>query len=338
MNSASRANVLVTGGGGYIGSHAVLALLDAGHSVTVLDDLSTGFRAAVPGEAEFCAGDVGDQDLVGRLISHRRIDAIIHFAGSVVVPESVADPLKYYRNNTINSARLLECAVAKNVRHFIFSSSAAVYGIPDRNPVSEDFPARPVNPYGASKLMTEMMLADTAVAHRMNVCSLRYFNVAGADPQGRAGQSTVGATHLIKVALEVACGRRQELTIFGNDYDTADGTGVRDYIHVSDLVDAHLAALHRLLDGPAVSLILNCGYGRGYSVLEVVESVRRITGADVPVRFAPRRVGDPPALIADNRKIAASLAWRPRYADLNLIVAHAFAWEQGHIDGARRAT
>lgn len=336
MSSTPRVNVLVTGGGGYIGSHAVLALLAAGHNVAVLDDLSTGFRWAVPGEAEFHIGDIGDQDLVSRLLGERRIDAIIHFAGSVVVPESVSDPLKYYRNNTINSERLLECAVAKGVRHFIFSSSAAVYGVPDRNPVSEDFPARPVNPYGASKLMTEMMLADTAAAHRMNVCALRYFNVAGADPHGRAGQSTAGATHLIKVALEVACGRRKELTIFGNDYDTVDGTGVRDYVHVADLADAHLAALHRLLDGPAASLILNCGYGRGYSVLEVVESVRRITGAEVPIRFAARRPGDPPALIADSRQIAASLDWRPRYADLDLIVAHAFAWEQGHAGRAAR--
>jgi UDP-glucose 4-epimerase len=338
MGSAPPTNVLVTGGGGYIGSHAVLALLDAGHRVTVLDDLSTGFRWAVPDEAGFYAGDVGDQDLVGRLINQHEVDAILHFAGSVVVPESVIDPLKYYRNNTINSARLLECAVANRVRHFIFSSSAAIYGVPERNPVTEDLNGRPVNPYGASKLMTEMMLADTANAHGMNGCALRYFNVAGADPQGRAGQSTIGATHLIKVALEVACGRREELTIFGNDYDTVDGTGVRDYIHVSDLVDAHVAALHKLIIGPQASLILNCGYGRGYSVLEVAESVRQVTGVDIRTKFAPRRLGDPPVLVADNRQILTTLDWRPRLADLNLIVAHAYAWERDLPRRAKQGT
>lgn len=330
MSSAPRVNVLVTGGGGYIGSHTVLALLDAGHRVTVVDDLSTGFRWAVPEAAGFYAGDVGDQDLIRRLIGELRIEAIVHFAGSVVVPESVVDPLKYYRNNTINSACLLECAVAGGVRHFIFSSSAAVYGISERNPVTEDMPTRPLNPYGASKLMTEIMLTDTAAAHSLNVCALRYFNVAGADPRCRTGQSTVGATHLIKVALEVACGRRKELTIFGSDYDTVDGTGVRDYIHVSDLADAHVAALDRLVAGPRAALVLNCGYGRGYSVLEVIEAVRRVTGAAVPTRFAPRRAGDPPALVADNRLIGATLDWHPRFADLDEIVAHAYAWERDH--------
>jgi UDP-glucose 4-epimerase len=328
MLDASRTNVLVTGGGGYVGSHAVLALLDAGHRVAVIDDLSTGFRWAVPHGARFFVGDIGDQNLVGRLIKDHQIEAIMHFAGSVIVAESVVDPLKYYKNNTINSARLLESAIANGVRHFIFSSTAAVYGIPDQNPVTEDSATRPVNPYGSSKLMTEMMLADAAAAHDINFCALRYFNVAGADPQGRTGQSTVGATHLIKVALEVACGRRSELVVFGNDYDTTDGTGVRDYIHVSDLAGAHLAALHKLIAVPQSSLTLNCGYGRGYSVLEVVEAVRQVTGAKVPLRFAPRRLGDPPALIAGNQRICTALNWQPRLDDLKAIVAHALAWER----------
>lgn len=329
MDSAQRAKVLVTGGAGYIGSHAVFALLEAGHQVTVLDNLATGFRWAVASAAEFREGDIGDRDLVNDLLRAEKFDAIVHFAGSVVVPDSVADPLKYYRNNTLNSASLIESAVASGVRNFIFSSSAAIYGIAEQNPVGEDVRGRPVNPYGASKLMTEMMLTDAAAAYGMRVCALRYFNVAGADPSGRTGQSTRGATHLIKVALEVACGRRSELVIFGNDYDTIDGTGVRDYIHVSDLADAHVAALHRLMGEKQASLILNCGYGRGYSVLEVVNAVRRVTGTDLPVRIATRRAGDPPALIADNRRILATLSWRPRLADLDLMVAHAYAWEQG---------
>jgi UDP-glucose 4-epimerase len=323
-----RYNVLVTGGGGYIGSHVVLALLDAGHRVAVIDNLTTGFRWAIPPEARFWAGDIADRNLVARVIQEHEIEAIMHFAGSVVVPESVLDPLKYYKNNTINSASLLECAVASRVRHFIFSSSAAVYGIPDRNPVTEDVTARPINPYGTSKLMTEMMLADAAAAHDLNFCALRYFNVAGADPGCRAGQSTLGATHLVKVAIEVACGKRPELIVFGNDYDTPDGTGVRDYIHVTDLASAHLAALHGLVADPKSSLILNCGYGRGYSVLEVIEAVKRVTGVSVPRRIASRRLGDPAALVADNSRILSSLDWTPQFAEIETMIAHAMAWER----------
>ena len=328
MSTARRFQVLVTGGGGYIGSHVILALLDAGHRVAVIDNLTTGFRWAIPAEARFWPGDIADRDLVMRIIQEHDIEAIMHFAGSVVVPESVLNPLKYYRNNTINSASLLECAVRSGVRHFIFSSSAAVYGIPDRNPVTEDFAARPVNPYGASKLMTEMMLADAAAAFSLNFCALRYFNVAGADPGSRAGQSTVGATHLVKVAIEVACGKRPEVVVFGNDYNTPDGTGVRDYIHVTDLANAHLAALNALVADPKSSSILNCGYGRGYSVLEVIQAVERVTGVSVPHRIASRRLGDPPALIADNARILSSLDWKPQFADIEAMVAHAMAWEQ----------
>lgn len=321
-------NVLVTGGAGYIGSHAALALLDAGHQVTVIDNLSTGFRRAVPPAACFCEGDIADQALVTQLIHDREIGAIMHFAGSVIVPESVSKPLKYYRNNTVNAEALLECAVSNGVRHFVFSSSAAVYGDPESVPVTEDVLARPVNPYGASKLMTEIMLRDVAAAHPFNFCALRYFNVAGADPDGRAGQSTAAATHLIKVAVEAALGKRDEVLIFGDDYATADGTGVRDYIHVTDLARAHVAALERLTAEPGQSLTLNCGYGRGHSVLEVLDAVDRVAETKVPRRVASRRRGDPPALVADNSRILAALDWQPQYADLETIVAHALAWER----------
>ena len=321
-------NVLVTGGAGYIGSHVVLALRDAGYRVTVVDDLSTGFRWAVPEDADFCEGDVGDRLLIDRVLRDRRIDAIMHFAGSVVVPESVVNPLKYYRNNTVNSETLIECAVAHSVPHFVFSSSAAVYGTPERIPVDETLAARPLNPYGASKLITEIMLEDVASAHPFNYCALRYFNVAGADPEGRVGQSTPNATHLIKVALEAALGKRSAVTIFGDDYETIDGTGVRDYIHVTDLAHAHVSALDKLRKGPTASWVLNCGYGFGHSVLEVLDAVDRVTGKRVTRRLSPRRPGDPPALIADNRKILSALDWKPRYTDLDTIVSHAFAWEQ----------
>lgn len=321
-------NVLVTGGAGYIGSHVVLALLDAGHRVTVIDNLSTGFRRAVPAEAHFCEGDIADQALVNRLIQKQEIGAIMHFAGSIVVPESVSDPLKYYRNNTMNAEGLIECAISNGVRHFVFSSTAAIYGVPENVPVVEDCLARPINPYGASKLMTEIMLRDVAAAHPFNFCALRYFNVAGADPHCRAGQLTVGATHLIKVALEAALGKRSEVVIFGDDYATADGTGVRDYIHVTDLAHAHVAALDKLVAKPGQSHTLNCGYGRGYSVLEVLGVVDRVAGRKVPRRIASRRAGDPPALVADNTRILATLQWRPQYADLEKIVSHALAWER----------
>ena len=320
--------ILVTGGAGYIGSHAVLALLDAGWAVSVIDNLVTGFRWAVDGRARFHEGDIADGALVARIIAEDRIGAILHFAGSVVVPESVENPLNYYRNNTANSRALIESAVTGGVRHFIFSSTAATYGIPDEIPVREDMPTVPINPYGMSKLMTEAMLKDVAAAHPMNYCALRYFNVAGADPEGRTGQSTAGATHLIKVAVEAALGKREEVAVFGSDYATPDGTGVRDYIHVSDLADAHLHALDTLVAAPGDSHIMNCGYGRGFSVLEVLDSVDRLTGGAITRRMEPRRAGDPDALIADNRRILATTPWRPRLADLDTIVAHALAWER----------
>jgi len=320
--------VLVTGGAGYIGSHAVLALLDAGWPVVVIDNLSTGFEWAVPDEAVLVRGDVGDAGLVSGLIAEHRIGAIMHFAGSIIVPESVAEPLKYYENNTVKSRALIECAVNGGVPHFIFSSTAATYGIPEKVPVTETARTEPINPYGWSKLMTERMLKDSAAAYPMNHCALRYFNVAGADPRGRTGQSTAGATHLIKVAVEAAIGRRDHVEVYGSDYDTPDGTGVRDYIHVSDLAAAHLAALERLIAAPNESMTLNCGYGRGFSVLEVLDSVDRVTNLSIERRHSPRRAGDPPALIADNRAILATLPWRPQRDDLDTIVADALAWER----------
>lgn len=326
--SLARFPVLVTGGAGYIGSHAVLALLDAGWPVVVIDNLVTGFEWAVPKEAVFAKGDIADQALVARLIAEHGIGAIIHFAGSVVVPESVADPLKYYENNTVKSRSLIESAVRGGVRHFIFSSTAATYGIPDSVPVAEDARTQPINPYGWSKLMTERMLIDTAAAHPINFCALRYFNVAGADPQGRSGQSTAGATHLIKVAVEAATGKRSHVSVYGTDYATPDGTGVRDYIHVSDLAAAHVDALEKLIGDPAASHIMNCGYGRGFSVLEVLDSVDRVTNLPVERRMEPRRPGDPDALVADNAKILSTLPWRPRRDDLDTIVADALAWER----------
>jgi UDP-glucose 4-epimerase len=326
--ATSRQKVLVTGGAGYIGSHAVLALLDAGWEVVVIDDLSTGFDWAVPQGAVFVQGDVADQALVGGLIAAHRIGAIIHFAGSLVVPESVANPLKYYQNNTVKGRALIESAVAGGVRHFIFSSTAAVYGSPSAMPVSEEAPAVPINPYGASKLMTERMLTDAAAAHPLNAGILRYFNVAGADPAGRAGLSTKNATHLLKVAVEAATGTRGHVDIYGNDFDTPDGTGVRDYIHVADLAAAHVRTLERLIARPDESLLLNCGYGHGFSVLEVLDSVDRVTNRVIERRIAPRRAGDPPAIVADNRRILATLDWRPERDDLDTIVADALAWER----------
>ncbi|WP_076073218.1 UDP-glucose 4-epimerase GalE [Sphingomonas montana] len=328
--------VLVTGGAGYIGSHAVLALLDAGRKVVVLDNLVTGFADAVDPRAAFVQGDVSDPDLVARVIADHRVHAILHFAGSVVVPESVSDPLKYYRNNTAATRTLIESAVAGRVRHFLFSSTAATYGTPERVPVREDDPKRPINPYGMSKLMSEQMLADVAAAHPITYCALRYFNVAGADPQGRAGQSTAGATHLIKIASEAALGKRPAVAVFGTDFDTADGTGVRDYIHVTDLADAHLHALEALEASPGENLTLNCGYGRGFSVLEVLDAVDRVAGVTLTRTMEPRRAGDPAALIADNSAILARLPWRPRHDDLDLIVGHALAWE-GTVRQGREA-
>ncbi|MGQ0661517.1 MAG: UDP-glucose 4-epimerase GalE [Sphingosinicella sp.] len=328
LSGNDRPTVLVTGGAGYIGSHAVLALLDAGWPVVVIDNLSTGFRWAVDARATLVEGDIGDQALVGRLIAEHDIGAIMHFAGSIIVPESVEQPLKYYENNTVKSRALIESAVEGGVRHFIFSSTAATYGVPETVPVREDMPTVPINPYGWSKLMTERMLADAAFAYPVNYCALRYFNVAGADPQGRTGQSTKGATHLIKVAVEAATGKRAGVDIFGTDFATPDGTGVRDYIHVGDLAAAHVEALALLVARPDESHVMNCGYGRGFSVLEVLDSVDRVTNMRIERRLAPRRAGDPPALVADNNLILATLPWRPARADLDTIVADALAWER----------
>ena len=320
--------VLVTGGAGYIGSHAVLALTDAGWPVTVIDNLTTGFRWAVPDGVAFYHGDIEDAGLLARIIAEQQIGAVMHFAGSIIVPESVENPLKYYHNNTAKSRALIASAVTGGVKHFLFSSTAATYGIPKESPVSEDSPKLPINPYGMSKLMTETMLADVAAAHPLNYCALRYFNVAGADPRARSGQSTAGATHLIKVAVEAALGMRAHVEVFGTDYATPDGTGVRDYIHVSDLAAAHVLALEALIASPAESLTMNAGYGRGFSVLEVLDAVDRVTNLTITRKLSPRRAGDPDALISDNRKIKAKLPWEPKYADLDVIVGHALQWER----------
>jgi UDP-glucose 4-epimerase len=320
--------VMVTGGAGYIGSHAVLALLDAGHEVVVVDNLVTGFDWAVHPRATLVQANVADDDTVRGAIREHSVRAILHFAGSVVVPESVSDPLKYYRNNTAASRSLIESAVAEGVPHFIFSSTAATYGTPEKVPVAEGDPTVPINPYGMSKLMTEAMLRDVAAAHPINYAALRYFNVAGADPQGRSGQSTIGATHLIKIAVEAATGKRDAVGVYGTDFDTPDGTGVRDYIHVSDLAAAHVAALDLLIANPANSHTLNAGYGRGFSVLEVLDAVDRITNRTIERRLEGRRAGDPAALIADNRAILATLDWTPRHADLDGIVRDALGWER----------
>jgi len=325
---SDKPTILVTGGAGYIGSHAVLALVDAGWPVVVIDNLTTGFRWAVHERAAFVEGDIGDMALVERVIAAHGVKGIMHFAGSIIVPESVENPLKYYRNNTANSRALIEAAVNGGVPHFIFSSTAATYGEPEESPVREESPKRPINPYGMSKLMTEIMLADVAAAHPLNFCALRYFNVAGADPQARSGQSTAGATHLIKVAVEAALGKRGHVAVFGTDYDTPDGTGVRDYIHVSDLAAAHVLALEALIADPARNLTLNCGYGRGFSVLEVLDAVDRATNLTIERRLEGRRAGDPPALISDNSAIRATLPWQPAHADLDTIVDHALAWER----------
>ncbi|MEM7192979.1 MAG: UDP-glucose 4-epimerase GalE [Pseudomonadota bacterium] len=320
-------SVLVTGGAGYIGSHMVLELLGAGEDVLVLDNLSTGFRWAVPEAARFVEGDVGDSALVGELLREHDVQAILHFAGSIVVPDSVTDPLGYYGNNTCKSRSLLACAVEASVPYFIFSSTAAVYGEPAQNPISEDAALQPISPYGTSKLMTEMMLADTARAHALRYVALRYFNVAGADPEGRTGQSTPRATHLIKVASEAAAGLRPGIDVYGDDYETTDGTCVRDYIHVTDLVRAHLDALRYLRAG-GTSEILNCGYGAGFTVLEVIDAVKRVSGVDFAVEIVDRRPGDPPALVATAGRIRDLLGWEPQLNDLDTIVAHALAWEQ----------
>jgi len=319
--------VLVTGGAGYIGSQMVHELVDAGERVVVLDNLSTGHRWAVAEGVPLVVGETGDQPLVTQLIRDHGVEAIVHFAASIVVPDSVRDPLGYYRNNTVNSRSLLECAVACRVRHFIFSSTAAVYGNPAAIPVAEDAPTRPISPYGWSKLMTEIMLRDASRAHDLGYVILRYFNVAGADPRGRIGQSTPNATHLIKVAAEAALGQRPKLDVFGTDYPTPDGTCIRDYIHVSDLTRAHSDALRHLRAG-GPSLTLNCGYGHGFSVLEVIETVKRVSGIDFKVEYAPRREGDPARIVAGSEQVRATLGWQPRFDELSIIVGHALDWER----------
>jgi len=319
--------ILVTGGAGYIGSHMVHELVDAGDRVVVLDNLSTGFGWAVAKGVPLVIGDTGDQNLVGQIIRDHKVDSIIHFAASAIVPDSVKDPLGYYKNNTVNSRVLIETAIEAGVRQFIFSSTCAVYGDPTQVPVTEDTPAVPISPYGWSKLMTEVMLRDAGTAHNLGHVILRYFNVAGADPKCRTGQSSKNATHLIKVAVEAALGLRSKVEIYGSDYPTPDGTCIRDYIHVSDLVGAHSDALRYLRAGGA-SVTLNCGYGHGFSVREVIDMVKRVSGVDFRVEIAPRRPGDPAQIVAACDRTRATLAWTPQYADLATIVAHALAWEQ----------
>ncbi len=330
--------VLVTGGAGYIGSHTALRLVEAGHDVVVLDNLYSGHRWAVPERAGFAEGNIADRELVGNILRERRIDAVIHFAGHIVVPESVENPGKYYRNNVVGSFNLIEACIAGGVGHFVFSSSAAVYGIPRNGSpgggitgtgIAETADPAPINPYGSGKLITEWTLRDLAAGAggRFKFVALRYFNVAGARADGTLGQATPRATHLIKVACQAACGVRDGLSVFGDDYPTPDGTCIRDYIHVEDLAAAHLDALD-YLDAGGESAAMNCGYGHGHSVREVIECVKAVSGVDFPVTIAPRRAGDPPALVADNALIRQRLGWTPRYDDLTTICHTAYRWEQ----------
>ncbi|RST29469.1 UDP-glucose 4-epimerase GalE [Sphingomonas ginkgonis] len=321
--------VLVTGGAGYIGSHAVLALRDSGYPVIVLDDLSNGTREAIPADVELVVGDVGDRSVTDPLLRDKGVGAIMHFAGSIVVPESVTDPIKYYSNNSAASLSLIRSAIEAGVPHLVFSSTAAVYGAAERVPIVESDPLLPINPYGASKLMTERMLADIAPATPgFSYAALRYFNVAGADPQGRSGQRGKGATHLLKVACEAAVGKRDKVQVFGTDYPTPDGTCIRDYIHVADLADAHVAVLEALLADPATSRIHNCGYGKGFSVLEMLDALDRVNGTPVPREMGPRRAGDPPQLVADSSGLQSQTSWRPKRNDVEQIIADALRWEK----------
>ncbi len=326
--------VLVTGGAGYIGSHMVLELLDAGEAVVVLDNLSTGFVWAVDPRATLVVGDMGDQALVETVMRQHGIDAVIHFAARIVVPDSVADPLGYYLANTVKTRAVMAACVAQGVRHMIFSSTAAVYGTPEVMPVSEEAATRPESPYGTSKLITEWMLRDAAAAHDLSYVVLRYFNVAGADPKGRTGQSTPNATHLIKVAVQTALGLREKMDVFGTDYPTPDGTCVRDYIHVTDLVRAHLSALAHLRAG-GESMVANCGYGHGYSVKEVIDTVRAVTKVSFRADYAPRRPGDAAAVVADATRARTRLGWTPAHDDLTEIVEAAYAWERRLANGPR---
>jgi len=320
--------VLVTGGAGYIGSHAVLALKDAGWRVAVVDDLSNGSRSVVPDDVPFYQGSIAERVLVDSIIDECGIGAIMHFAGSIVVPESVEHPLKYYANNTLASHSLISAVVDAGVKQILFSSTAAVYGAPERVPIVEDDPKAPINPYGASKLMTERMLEDASAAHPFNYGALRYFNVAGADPKGRTGQIGKGSTHLIKIACEAAVGKRPHVAVYGNDYATPDGTCIRDYIHVSDLAAAHVAALEWLVAHPEENLAANCGYGKGLSVSQVLDAVDRLTNEPVKRVIEGRRAGDPPELVADNKRLSETLDWRPSYANIDRIVGDALAWER----------
>jgi len=326
--TTNKPSVLVTGGAGYIGSHAVLALKDAGWRVAVIDDLSNGSRSVVPDGVPFFQGSIAERVLVDSIIDELGIGAIMHFAGSIVVPESVEKPLKYYANNTLASHSLISAAVDAGVRHILFSSTAAVYGAPERVPIAEDDPKLPINPYGASKLMTERMLEDASAAHSFNYGALRYFNVAGADPKGRAGQIGKGSTHLIKVAVEAVVGKRDHVAVYGSDYPTRDGTCIRDYIHVSDLAAAHVAALEWLTQHPSENLVINCGYGKGLSVLEVLDAVDRANGKPVKRVIESRRAGDPPSLIAGNERLLRVLDWQPAFGDIDRIVSDALAWEK----------
>jgi UDP-glucose 4-epimerase len=321
-----RSSILVTGGAGYIGSHTLLQLVARGERVVVLDDLSTGFRQAVRG-AELVTGNVGDRALVDRVLAANRVDTIVHFAAHTIVPESVSNPLKYYGNNTCATRSLLEAASHAGVKHFVFSSTAAVYGMPSSGLASEDSPSQPINPYGTSKLMSEWTLRDLCAVTAMRYVALRYFNVAGSDLEGRIGQSTRAATLLVKVACEVAVGKRPHLSVFGTDYPTPDGTGVRDYIHVEDLATAHVNALTYLRDG-GKSLVANCGYGHGYSVREVIKSVEKIAGIKLNVREEPRRAGDPPSLVAHAQKVREVLGWSPKLDDIDTIVRSSLEWER----------
>ena len=322
--------VLVTGGAGYIGSHAAMAFCEAGYRVVALDNLSNARHRSVLGDVSLVVGDAGDGALVGSLIRERDIAAVAHFAGSAVVPESVKDPLKYYQNNTSVSRNLIQACIENGVRHFVFSSTCAIYGIPQTVPISEEAPTSPINPYGASKLAIEWILRDTVAAHDFDYVALRYFNVTGADPWGRSGQSTPNATQLIEIACQVALGLRDHLEIFGEDYDTPDGTCIRDYIHVSDLVEAHVLALRHLLGGGSTA-VLNLGNERGFSVREVVEAVRRVAGWEFPVCSGPRRPGDPARLVADASAAQRLLGWRPERAALETQVADAWRWHQKQL-------
>ena len=318
--------VLVTGGAGYIGSHVVRQLAEAGHDIVVFDNLSTGYRWAVTA-GELVVGDLADEEAIEYLFSQHRFEAVLHFAANIVVPESVANPLKYYSNNTRNTLNLLKAVERHQVSYMVFSSTAAVYGMPDETVLTEDLPLAPINPYGASKMMSERMIMDLASASELNYVILRYFNVAGANPDGLLGQATPEATHLIKVASECVTGQRDGMSVFGTDYDTRDGTCIRDYIHVEDLAKAHVMALEYMAGG-GESQVLNCGYGRGFTVREVIDVVKSESGVDFPVEETGRRAGDPAALMADNTRIKDVLGWQPDYDDLNTIVRTALAWEK----------